>query len=174
MNVDQCKKFMEAVEAAGIKTYQFDTDLGTHLYHDTVNAVAIPNHDLECVVAFRANQFNGSHGVYRKNIQCVMSDYGDIHECRTAGTFNEVMKFAEIMGVTLSEEDSKILLSIENNNNDIKPITGNYVDKFNYLTQKQYEALSDEEKAKYDSEKAAFEEAKQKYIGKNMAACITL
>ena len=42
MNSNQAKKFMDAVEAANIKSYQFDTDLGTHLYHDGVRAIARP------------------------------------------------------------------------------------------------------------------------------------
>lgn len=173
MTVDQCKKWMDAIKAAGIKTYQFDTDLGTHLYHDGVNAVAIPAHDLEAVVAIRANTFGGSHNTYEHNVQAVLSHYGDIHECRTGGTSEQILTLVENLGITLTEEEVKIVVDIDKGNYDIKPETGNY-HRFRYLTQKQYEALSDEEKAKYDSEKEKYEADKAKYIGQNMAASITL
>lgn len=173
MNVDQCKKWMAAIEAAGIKTYQFDTDLGTHLYHDGVNAVAIPAHDINAVVAIRNNAFGGSHNTYSNNVQAVLSDYGDIHEVRTGGTSEQIIKLVEQLGITLKEEEVKIVVNIDKANYDIKPETGNYK-RFRILTQNQYDALSDEEKAKYDSEKAAYEEEQRKYIGQNMAATIRL
>ena len=172
MNVDQCKKWMQAIKAAGIKTYQFDTDLGTHLYHDGVNAVAIPQHDLNAVVAIRANGFGGSHNTYKNNVQAVLSDYGDIHEVRTGGTSEQILKLVESLGVSLSDEEVKIVVNIDKGNYDIKPETGNY-NQFHYLTQKQYEALSENEKAEYKSEKEKYEADKAKYIGQNMAASVT-
>lgn len=173
MTAEQCKKFMDAIKGAEIKVYEFDTDLGTHLYNDGVNAVAIPNHDLNAVIAFRSNKFNGSHGVYTSNVQTVVSDYGDIHEIRTAGSSEQIIKFAKAMGLSLTDDQVKIIVNIDKANYDIKPETGNYLG-FHFLTQKQYDELSDEEKEKYDSEKAKYEEEKAKYIGQNMAARITL
>ena len=45
---------------------------------------------------------------------------------------------------------------------------------FHYLSKKQYEAHSKEDREKYDKEKAEYEEKKEKYIGQNSAASITL
>ena len=173
MDVNQAKKFMEAVEASGIKTYEFDIDNGTHLYHND-NAIAIPNMELEAVVAFRRNNYAGSFPVYAHNIQAVIAPFGDIHQVTTAGNYEQIKKFADVMGVTLDENDLKIVLNLDKANSDIKPQTGNYVDGFHYISQKQYLALSDEEKAKYDSEKKEYEDARKNYIGKNVAASITL
>lgn len=172
MNVDQCRKWMAALEKADIKSYQFDTDLGTHLYNNNVNAVAIPNHDLEAVVAIRSTNFGGSHHNCIDNVQCVLSDYGDIHECRAGGTSEQILTLVKELGITLSDENAKIVIDIDKRNYDIKPETGNY-NRFRYLTQKQYEELSDEDKSKYDFEKDAYEEKQKKYIGQNMAASIT-
>ena len=173
MNADQCKKWLAAIESAGIKAYQFDTDLGTHLYHDGEHAIALTNDDLNAVVAIRSNNFGGSHNTYKNNVQVVMSDYADIHEVRTGGTSEQICKLVKELGITLTDEQVKIVVDIDKYNYDIKPETGNYL-RFRYLTQKQYDALSDEEKAKYNSEKKEYEEEKEKYIGHNMAASITL
>ena len=67
----------------------------------------------------------------------------------------------------------KILLEIDKKNYDIIPETGDY-NRFHYLSKKQYEALSKEDREKYDKEKAEYEEKKEKYIGQNSAASITL
>lgn len=173
MNADQCKKWLAAIESAGIKAYQFDTDLGTHLYHDGEHAIALTSDDLNAVVAIRSNNFGGSHNTYKNNVQVVMSDYADIHEVRTGGTSEQIRKLVKELGITLTDEQVKIIVDIDKYNYDIKPETGNYL-RFRYLTQNQYDALSDEEKAKYDSEKKEYEEGKEKYIGHNMAASITL
>ena len=172
MNVDQCKKFMAGVESAEIKAYQFDIDDGTHLYHDGKTAIAIPNHDLGAVVAIRSSNFGGSHNAYTNKVQAVLSDYGDIHSVRASGTSEQITKFVAELGVTLTDEQLKVVVNIDKYNYDIIPATGNYLG-FKPLTQKQYEALSDEEKAKYDSEKDAYEKEKAQYIGQNMAARIT-
>ena len=172
MTKAQSDKFMAAIKAAGITTYQFDTDLGTHLYNDGKNAIAIPDNNLEAVVAIRGN-FGGSHPTYANNVQLVLSDYADVHEIRTGGTSEQIRTLVENLGITLTEDQVKIVVNIDKGNYDIKPETGNY-QRFHYLTQNQYEALSDEEKAKYDSGKEAYEKAQANYIGQNVSASITL
>jgi len=172
MNKTQCQKWMAALKAAELTCYQFDTDLGTHLMNDGKNTIAIPLDDIEAVLAIRSNNLAGSHNVYASNVQAVLSDYTDVHEVRTAGTSEQIKKLVETLGVSLTDEQVKIIVEIDKRNYDIKPATGDYVNRFRYLTQKQYEELSEEEKTKYDSEKEKFETEKEKYIGQNMAATI--
>lgn len=174
MNKTQCQKWMAALNAAELTSYQFDTDLGTHLMNDGKNAIAIPVDEIEAVLAIRTNNLAGSHNVYANNVQAVLSDYADVHEVRTAGTSDQIKKLVETLGVTLTDEQVKIIVEIDKRNYDIKPATGDYVNRFRYLTQKQYEALSEDEKAKYDSEKKKYETDKKNYIGQNMAASITM
>ena len=173
MNANQCTKLMDAINKVGIKKYQFDTDLGTHLYNND-NSIAIAQNDLEAVICIRSSQLGGSHNVYEEKVQVVMSDYGDIHECRTAGTSEQIIALVNELGITLDDEQTKIVVNIDKRNYDIKPSTGDYVSRFNYLTQSQYDALSDEEKAKYDAEKKAYEDKQKSYTGQNMSARITL
>lgn len=173
MNANQAKKFMDAIEAAGIKSYEFDTDLGTHLYNDGERAIARPLYDLEAVIAYRS-KFGGSTPVYEGGIQIEMSDFGDIHECRAGGSLEQIKKFAAAFGDTLSEEDLKILVKIENTNVNIKPETGDYVNGFHYLSAKQIEQLSPEEKADYEARLAEHEKSVREYIPANQAASISL
>lgn len=174
MTTEVCKKFLEALNSANIKTYEFDTDVGSHFYHDGKTRITIPNHDLEALIAIRPANFAGaSFPTYADKIQVVVSNYCDIHEVRAAGTCEQIKTFVESMGSSLTDEEYKIMLEIEHSNYDIKPETGNYVDRFKYLSKKQYDELSDEEKKSYDSEKEKYEEARKNYIGQNMAASIS-
>lgn len=174
MNKTQCQKWMAALNEAGLTCYQFDTDLGTHLMNDGKDAIAIPIDDIEAVLAIRSSSLAGSHNVYGANVQAVLSDYADVHEVRTAGSSEQIKTLVSKLGATLTEDQVKIIVNIDKSNYDIKPETGNYVDRFHYLTQKQYEELSTEEKTKYDSEKEKYETDKANYIGQNVAATIKL
>lgn len=174
MNANQAKKFFDALDAAGIKRYQCSTDLSTHLYNDGVRAIAKPDYKNEQIVAFRSVDYGGSVKRYDKNIQVVLSDFGDVHEVRAAGDYQQIVKFVESLGsISLNDDELKILLEIDKKNYDIIPETGDY-NRFHYLSKKQYEALSKEDREKYDKEKAEYEEKKEKYIGQNSAASITL
>ena len=174
MTTEVCKKFLEAVKSADIKVYEFTTDVGSHFYNDNKTRFVIPNHDLEAIIAIRPANFAGaSFPTYADKIQTVVANYGDIHEVRTAGSYEQIKNFVEAMGLSLTDEQAKIMLEIEHSNYDIKPETGNYVDRFKYLSKKQYDELSDEEKKSYDSEKEKYEEARKNYIGQNMAASIS-
>lgn len=174
MNSQQAKAFMNAIEAAGIKTFEFDSDLCTHFYHDGVHAIVKPNYDLECMVAFRANDYGGSVKRYKHNIQAIVSDFGDIHEVRTAGSFDQIKKFAEaIGGIDFTNDELKILVSIDNANYDIIPETGDYVNAFHYLSKKQIAELSTEERAEYEASLKEYEEKKKNHLQRGAAAQIT-
>lgn len=174
MNSTQAKAFMDAIEAAEIKTFEFDTDLCTHLYNDGIHAIVKCDYDKECCVAIRSVDYGGSHARYENKVQVVMSDFGDIHEVRAAGTYDQIIKFIDSYGgITLTDDDLKVILHIDKANYDIIPANGDYVNAFKYLSAKDYEALSEEEKAKYDAEKKKYEE-RNLVPGKNQAARITL
>ena len=65
-------------------------------------------------------------------------------------------------------------MNIYGKNVNLNPETGDYVHGFHYLSKKEYDELSPEEKEAYDASKKEYEEAKEKYIGVNQAASITL
>lgn len=174
MTLEQCKKFMAAVEAADMKSYEFDCDTGSRYIHDGKTTITKVDYDANQVVSFRSNlTYGGSTKQYEGNIEVICSNFDDIHAVRAGGSYEQVVKFIQSAGINLSDEEMKVILYIDKHNVDIKPETGDY-NRFKYLSKKQYEALSDEEKAKYDSEKDTYEKAQHDYLGKNKAAQITL
>ena len=51
MNATQCKAFMDAVEAAEITTFTFDSDLSSHFRNDGKRNIVKPDYDKECYFA---------------------------------------------------------------------------------------------------------------------------
>jgi hypothetical protein len=176
MNATQARAFMDAVEAAEVKEFTFESDLSSHFKNDGHRNIVKADYDKECMIAFRANKtFGGSVKTFAPSIEIIMSDFGDIHEARVGVNPQQAKKFIESLGgVELSDEDFKILLEIDGANRDINPVTGDYVNAFHYLTQKQYEQLSEEEKEEYDTKKADYEAKKASYLPKGAAAQITV
>lgn len=175
MTADICRAFMGAIEAAEVKSYQFNTDLGTRLYHDGERAIAKPNYSIDAIVALRSGNFAGSHNRYQNKINVVVSDFGDIHEVEAGLSVEQAKKFCEAMdGFELTDDDLKILLNIDGANYNINPVTGDYVNAFHYLSKKQLEELTPEERAEYEAKLAEYEEKKSKYLGSHQAAQITL
>ncbi len=172
MNKSQAKKFIAAADTAGIKNYQFDTDLGSHLYNNDHSIIKFVESD-EIVYNIRDSHFGGSHNTNADPLQVVGAWCEDLHEARIAGSYSQIKTFLETLGVSLYDSDLKIMLDIENMNVDIIPATGDY-NRFVPLTKKQYDALTPEEKEKYDAAKKADDDAKAKYIGQHAAASITL
>lgn len=174
MNVKQTKKFIEAAKAANINNYQFDTDLGTHLYNNSYAINKFVEAD-EIVYNIRDARFGGSHNTYDKNssIQVTAAWVEDIHEARIGGSYDQISTFLKNLGVELSDSDLKIMINIDKANVDIIPATGDY-NRFVPLTKKQYDALSEKEKEEYDIAKEEEEKRKHDYIGQGAAASITL
>ena len=162
----QARKFMEAIEASGIKKYSFNTDVSTTYYNDGESAIAIPDYTLDGVHAVKKNGFAGSHNNFDIDKRCCyyFSDFGDIHEVRTAGTNDEIKTFLEAMGLSLTDEQVKILKWMDGSSSDLKPITGNYT--FKYISDEEYEKLTPEEKAAYDEAKKQYELRKAGISGK--------
>lgn len=172
MTNDLAKIIVGAIESAGIKKYQFDTDLGTHLYNND-NAIIKYIEGDSAVYNIRNGHSGGSHNTSAYPLQIVAAHVDDLHEARVSGTYDQISAFLEAAGVSLSYSDIKIMLDIDKGNTDLIPENGDY-NRFKPLTKKQYEELSDKEKEEYDKALAAEEKRKHDYIGQNMSASITL
>ena len=174
MTADQCQAFMSALEAAEVTNYSFDTDLSNHLRNDGVKSIAKPIYDKECIVCFRSNKsYGGSQRAFDSNIEFILADFGDVHEVRCGLDYKQAETFVEALGgIDLTEEEFNILLEIDGHNYNVNPITGNYVDTFHYLSQKQLDELTPEEREEYEENKRAYEEAKAKYLPPHNAAMV--
>ena len=124
MTLSGTKKFLAALETAGIKNYTFNTDLGTYLYNGD-NAVIVLDEAEEMAYAFRAalpnlNKFADGH------INVYGSPLADIHEVSVGGSYEQIKKFIDSYGLSLNDDQLKIILNIDKANYDLKPIQGNY------------------------------------------------
>ena len=175
MTPEQCRKFMTAVEAADMRSYEFDCDTGTRYLQDGKTTITKVDDQDNQVVWFRnMGTYGGATRQYEANVEIICSNFDDIHAVRTAGSYEQVKKFIESAGLDLSNDEMKVILTIDKHNVDIKPVTGDYVNDFKYLSKREYSELSDEDKKEYDAKKEAYEKVKANYIGKNKAAQITL
>lgn len=153
MDNNGVKKFMAALKAANITKYSFDTDLGTH-YYNNENSIVFLDYSNDLVYNIRSNHFAGSVPAYEGDFAVYASEFEDIHEVRCGGTLEQIHKFIESAGLTLSDEQKQVLVDINSKNKfDIEPLTGDY-HKFVELSEEEYNKLTPDEKEKYDKLKA--------------------
>lgn len=172
MNLSQTKKFLEALKTAGIKTYRFSTDLGTHYYNNEHSVIALDEAN-EMIYNLRTNN-NIATPSFKGKIELFASDLADIHECGFAGGYDVVKKFIEAYGLPLDDDQLKVLIKIDTDNYDLKPATGDYVNGgFKELSEEELAKLTEEEKAEYN--KLLKEHELQKLgLGNRKAASITI
>ena len=171
MTEEQTSKLLDAVEAAGINSYEFTSDIDTHLYHDGVRHLIKVKGDM--IYGIRSAKNGGSHNTFSANVQVVGMWCEDAHEFRTAGNYQQIKTFMDELGVELSADEFKVVLALDKMNSDIIPVTGDY-NNFVPLSDEEYAKLTPEGKEAYDAKKAEYEDHKKNYIGQNMALGVRL
>ncbi|MBR6289473.1 MAG: hypothetical protein IKR19_09060 [Acholeplasmatales bacterium] len=147
MTSSQVSNFISAVEDAGVTKYYFVTDTPTN-FHNNENAIVKLNGDL--LVNFRKPQY--AHYRTINGIEILAADVADVHEARAIGTADQLKQIAQTLGVSLSDDEYKLLINVDKKNVDLVPATGNYIE-FVFLPKAEYDLLSDAEKAAYDEAK---------------------
>jgi len=151
--------FKAALEAANITNYAYITDLPTYLYNNNQNSVAVEDMNKEIVYCIRDNANFGSGQYFTNSDLLVMgAKFEDIHEVRLGATYDQAMSFVDSLGLNLTEDQKKLILSIASSKRPIKPQTGDYV--FKELTQEEYDELTPEEKEAYDVAKLQHDRSK--------------
>ena len=171
MTKNQILKIMSAMESAEIKNYMVVDDIVTRLYNCDTAIVKVDEAD-EMFIGIRANNIGGSHKRFDSNIEVVTMDFTDVHEIIVGADHDKIISFVENLGVSLSDDEKKLIITIDDKYYDIIPPTGDY-NRFVPLTEEQYEKLTPEEKEAYNKRKAEEEEKERKYIGQHRAARIT-
>lgn len=173
MELSTALKFMDAINASGIKKYQFDTDLGTHYYNND-NSIIVIDQEESAVINIR-KPFTSDTDCYNNKLMLYVSNFCDIHEARVGGDYETIKKFMESYGLPLDSEQLKILINIDRANYTIMPETGNYLSAPKIKTQDEINKMSPEEKEQYEKEIAEYEESvKKKGLTQGVAAQITL
>ena len=146
-----CTTLLSALEAAGIKKYQFSTDNNNHLYNNDF-AIILDDTAHGNLVNIRKKSAVVGANPYPGETLVTTSDYDSVHELTFGGDYKMVQAFLDQLGLSLSKEQEEILMKIDRSNYTVKPATGNY-HPFKELTPEEYEALTPEEKAAYDKAK---------------------
>ena len=164
MTKAQADKLEAAAKAAGIDRFLYAVDTPSYFYNNGKTAFTILDND--GVHAFYKNGFGGAHTYFPNETQVChnFAEFVDIHEFRTAGSKEQILEFIDQLGLTITDDQIQILTWIDSVRNDIVPITGDY--NFKYLTDEEYEALTPEEKEKYDAAKKQYELEKAGISGK--------
>lgn len=147
MEYESAKKFTDACKAANIKTYSFDTDLGTHYYNNEDNARIVLDQDM-CWNFSSSDAYAGATPQFGHDRIMVMgSQYGDIHEVRCAGTLEQIKTLISSLGIEASNDDMKIIAQINGSDYPLIPPTNDYT--FRLLTEEEQAKLSEDDKKKY-------------------------
>ena len=147
MTLDGVNKFLDALKAAGIKEYQFDTDTDIHYYNNETNSICVIDESTENVYNIRQKISNGLTP-YPGNLYVQASHINDIHVARFGGSYEDIKKFIDAYGLNVTESQLKLLINIDKRNYNLKPLTGDY--NFKILSNDEIEKLSPEEKADYE------------------------
>lgn len=149
MQTNQITSFIDAVKSAGLKNYSFADDTNVVFYNND-NSFILIDEAKETLINVRKTYVTGVPSS-ENPITISASDFLDIRRAEISGTAEQIKKFCESYGLSLTDDQLKIIVNIEGNNRILKPITGDYTVVYHKLSKAEYEALSDEEKAAYDA-----------------------
>lgn len=162
MNTAQWKKTKAAMDAAGIKKFQIDTDTDYHLFNDTDAAkVIVFDEGSEMFFNFRQKVGTGSEG-WNDPYIVTGSDIVDIHMVKFGATLDKITKFIDEMGLDLDDDQMQAVIKINKGNYDINPITGDYLlAGFKELSEEEIAKLSPQEKIDYEKKLELYNKRKK-------------
>ena len=108
---------LDALESADLKNWYAVLD-GYRFYYNNENAFNYVDNGQEMVVNFRS-QGSQSYSELGGSIVAQACSFDDIHEIRTVGNYDHIKSFAEALGASLTDEQIKILLHIDDANHNI-------------------------------------------------------
>ena len=151
MTSNQVSKFMSAIESAEIKNFCFVDDI-TCYYTNSDAGVVVYDEANSAIVSIQLN--SATSAKVSNPLKFQMSDIVDIHRAEVSGDYETIKKFIDAYGLNLSDDQLKVLMRIDRNNTIVKPVTGDYTTSYTKLTKEEYDALTEEEKKKYDEQVA--------------------
>ena len=172
MTTDSWHKFKNAIDTAGIRKFQVDSDTDYHLFHDPDNAkITCFDEETETFYNFRQKTANSSEG-WNDPVVVTAVEVGDIHVVKFGATPSKIREFIDAMGFNFTDEEKKAIVNINKGNYEIKPITGDYIlAGFKELSDEEIAKLTPQEKIDYENKLEIFEERQK--MGPNQAAQIT-
>lgn len=147
------QKFLKGIKDANIKKWEAITDIPTHLYNND-NQFNIFDEETESIYNFSAPIVAGTPATMN-DIVIKVAHISDVHETRIYCTLDEVKKFLNAIGTSLTSEQMKILVNIQGSNYILKPETGDYT--FIEKSSDDIDKMTPEEKEKYEQDKKAWQ-----------------
>lgn len=147
MTEAQVQKFMSAVEEAEIKNFAFVDDI-TGYFINSDSGVCVYDSGTKTLVNIKLN--TATSAMYSNPLKIQIADLVDIHRAEVSGTYEIIKKFIDAYGLSLDNDQLKVLLNIDRNNTIVKPVTGDYTTSYHQLSKEEYDALTEEEKKEYD------------------------
>ena len=146
---------MTAIESAEIKSFAFVDDI-TAYYKNGESSVCVYDSASSSIIAIGLNPATSAKA--SNPLRFMMSDIVDIHRAEVQGDYESIKKFIDAYGLSLTDNQLKVLININSNNTIVKPVTGDYTVTYHKLSQEEYDALTEEEKKEYDEKVAKDQE----------------
>ena len=159
---------MNAVQSAGLKNFAFVDDI-TAYYKNGESGIVKYDSDSKSIVAIQLNTATSAQS--SNPLRFMMCDIIDIHRAEISGEYEAIKKFIDEFGLSLEEDELKVIMKIDRNNTIVKPVTGDYTVTYHKLSKKEYDELSEEEKKEYD-EKVAKDQERLVGIPKGRAGIV--
>ena len=151
MTESQVTNFLSAIESAEIDNFCFVDDI-TCYYKNSDAGVVVYDDSNKAIVSIQLNSATSAQ--LSNPLKFQMCDILDIHRAEVSGTYEIIKKFIDAYGLSLTDDQLKVLLKIDRNNTISKPVTGDYSTSYRKLSPEEYAALTEEEKKEYDEKKA--------------------
>lgn len=148
MNSSQIQDILSAVESAEITDCRFVSENNVS-YYKSESSILKFDSGKEILWAIglapKTGSLSGNNAIIMTG-----ADPDSVKEFRLNGNFKTIKKFADALGVEISNEEEKLLRQIDINNLVVKPQTGDYSNIFHILSPEEIEALTPEEKEEYE------------------------
>ena len=148
MNSSQIQDILSAVESAEITDCRFVSENNVS-YYKSESSILKYDSGKEILWAIGLAP---KTGLLSGNNVIIMTgaDPDSVKEFRLNGNFDTIKKFADALGVEISDDEERLLRQIDVNNLVVKPQTGDYSNIFHILSPEEIEDLTPEEKEEYE------------------------
>lgn len=153
MTESQVTKFINAAKTAEIKNFAFVDDITAYFKNGDSGIVKYDSGTLFSIGLNPATSAKDSNP-----LRLMMADIIDIHRAEVQGDYESIKKFIDAYGLSLEDDELKVLIKIDRDNTIVKPVTGDYTVTYHKLSQEEYDALTEEEKKEYDEKVAKDQE----------------
>ena len=149
MQLSQVQTIMNAVRSLEIKSYAFLDDINTR-YYNNEKATVIVDESNEMIWNIRKTLPTENYG-NTESIILIGNDITDIRRFQIMGDSKLIRDFVDQLGLTLSDDEIKKILTLNITNKEVMPLTGDYSNIFHYVYKETYDAMTEEEKEEYDA-----------------------